>query len=224
MPSVLRAILDALEGRGEQPEIELKAPTDIDFRKMVATRRKQFASLTRKLSKGDLDPYEWAAFMEAILFDGHTNAALLGRRLAKQKWVRAALIDMARGQAATDAEHVHLHGFLEALSAKDPRYWDESTKSWIEPAILDRQTLYLGKMRGTANQAFIAETPADSLVHWRLGGSEDHCAHCPEYAALSPFEKSELPTWPGDNDTPCRFNCLCYIEIDDITGFAPVRF
>lgn len=226
MPSLAIAILDRLEDREAAlpAEVPSSVPTDADFARMLARRRKEFASITKQLVKGDIDAFEWATRFEAILLEGHTNAAHMGRMLALQEAVEGDLVDILRGQTAVDAEHYYTQGFLESLLNKDPRYWDEEAKKWNQVAIRQRQDFYLGKMRGTANEAFIAESPDEAEIYWRLGGAEDHCEECPEYAEMSPWLKNELPTWPGDNDTPCRFNCTCFVTINDIDGFKPVRF
>jgi hypothetical protein len=226
MPSLAISILDELESREAALPVDVPetVPDDADFQRMLSRRRKEFAAITRKLADGDIDPIEWANLFEASILEGHTHAAHMGRMLALQEVVEAELVDLLRGQAAADAEHFYVQGFFQALLDKDPRYWDEEAEKWNQLAIRQRQDFYLGKMRGTANQAFIEESGDDSEITWHLGGTEDHCTECPEYAGMSPFLKDELPTWPGDNDTPCRFNCLCYISIDKVDGFKSVRF
>lgn len=226
MPSLAIAILDRLEDREAAlpSEIPSSVPNDADFARMLARRRKEFAAITRQLANGDIDPVEWAERFEASLLEGHTSAAHMGRMLALQDVFEAELVDLLRGQTAVDAEHYYVQGFLESLLNKDPRYWDEEAEKWHQAAIRQRQDFYLGKMRGTANQAFVDESPDEAEITWNDTGGPNECDECPEYASMSPWKKDELPTVPGGCDTPCLFACECFLTINDIDGFKAVRF
>lgn len=224
MPSIALAILTAAGLRvGDPASLPESLPTDRDFARMVGGKHMLMGGITSRLGKAQISVLDWADMMDAILLDGHTEAAWMGRELGIQEVSARDLVDLVRGRAAADGEQFYLRGFVQALIDKDPRYWDAELEAWREDQIMARQASYLGKMRGTANGAMIEESPKDKDIWWRLGGTEDHCEECPEWAAMSPFKKGEMPTHPGDNDTPCRFNCLCYIEIDDFAGFRPVR-
>lgn len=221
MPSSL--FLQVIEGRAAVP-VAAGVPGDAEFASMVKARRRELHKLTNLFAEGTIDLAQWYDQSVAVLLEGHTRAAYFGRMLALQADVESELVDALAGQAATDAEEYYLRGFAEALLDKDPRYWDADAEKWITDTIQDRQDLYLGKMRGTANGAFLRES-VGFYFDWMLGGTEDHCSECPDYAAGSPWAVNELPTHPGNNDTPCRFNCLCFLRReDDVYGFRRLDF
>lgn len=221
MPSMALAILRG--GAFDDPEFRRETPTGA-LRAMMAKRRREFKAITKKLADGLITPVEWADLFEAILLEGHTQAAHLGRILADGEQSKESIDDLLRGTAATDEERFFLHGFKDALEALDSRYWDAENQVWLEDAITDRQANYLPKMRGTANSAWLDESPADASITWHDSDGPDECNDCHDYADLSPYTKDELPTVPGACRTPCLYNCNCWLTIDGVTGFKPVKF
>ncbi len=220
MPSLALAILI----RAAVPVVVSGIPGDPEFAGLVKARRREMHAATRKLADGLISLDDWAEMMRGLLLEGHTRGAYFGRILGLQDEVVPELVDVLAGRAAMDGETFYLRGFLDSLKQKDPRYWDAETKQWIEDRIDGRQDMYLGKLRGTANAAFLRSSPVASKFAWRLGGAEDHCEECPEYAAWGFLPEQEWPTHPGDSDTPCRYNCKCHLQRDDdVTGFKPVE-
>jgi hypothetical protein len=221
MPSIALALLLR---EAAVPEIIDVVPGDPEFASMVKARRRELHKITRLLQKGDIGIEEWYDQSVGVLLEGHTRGAYYGRLLAIQKQAKSDVIDAWAGQAAMDGEEYYLRGFAEALLAKDPRYWDAENERWILGAIEDRQDMYLGKLRGTANAAFLRES-SGYFFDWLTGGVESrHCTECPEYEAASPWGADELPTVPGACDTPCLMECNCFLKReDDVTGFKPVQ-
>lgn len=215
------AVLLGLKGESKR---SLKVPDQDAFESMIFRLRKEMLSLTEIFKSGEIDALTWADRFNAILLEGHSEAALKGRELAKQKGLKVDLVDILRGQAATDAEANNISRFLDALLGQDPRYWDDAAQAWDLAAIHRRQSLYLAPMRGTANQAFLEESADDVEIHWIDTGSPNECDECREYAAMSPFKKDELPTVPGSRDTPCDAGCECYLRVGEIEGFKRVDF
>lgn len=218
MPSIALAILR----EAAVPEITDIVPGDPEFLSMVKGRRRELHALTKKLAKGEITVDQWGEAMEGVLLEGHTRGAYYGRMLAMQKQSASELVDVLAGQAALDSETYYLRGFYDALRDKDPRYWDAEAEKWLAGAIEDRQDMYLHRIRGTANAAFLRESPG-FFFDWVLGGVEDHCTECPDLAALSPWGSNELYKYPGSNETPCLFNCRCFLKReDDVIGFKPI--
>lgn len=122
-----------------------------------------------------------------------------------------------------DGESTYLQNFLNAIkSGDDPRYFDLET-GLIKPGSMHWRTgLYVGKMRGTANQGFTAasfDEDADTEFDWELG-AEHHCEDCPRIAAMSPYNQSTMYTDPGAGDTECLGNCDCrWVRRDGVKGF-----
>lgn len=199
-------------------------PTQKDFNALSLKFRRSLHAITGRLADdSSFDLGDWFDQFDAILLDGHTSAYEMGRHLAGD--LTDDVNDLLRGMAARDAESYYVRGFVQALVDLDPRYWDAELKAWRVDAIKARQDLYLGKLRGTANDAFVSKSPADlNEWYWRLGGAEEHCEECPQIADLSPFTADTLFTKPGHCDTPCRMNCLCHLErVDGVVGFKRVE-
>lgn len=216
-------LLSALTLRAAQPISDVaKVPSQRDYEEMARKARGRLHAITDSLTVGDIDLREWFERFDSILLDAHTTAYGMGRNLAGD--LEDDINDLIRGMEARDAESYYLRGFLDALRGLDERYWDAEAEKWKADAIKSRQDLYIGKVRGTANEAFVEHTPADlDEFYWTLGGTEDHCSECPELADLSPFTKSTLFTYPGAADTPCKFNCLCHLErVDGLSGFKRI--
>jgi hypothetical protein len=210
-----RRLIDAIvTGRLVRATTTVSIPTNADFAEMILARRRDLHGATRRLVQGAINLDDWFDLFEATLLEGHTASWQMGRHLAGD--LEDDINDLLRGMAARDAESYYLRGFLDALRARDPRYWDDENAAWDEGAIRARQDMYLGKMRGTANQAFVDHTPSElDEWWWIMSANEDHCAECPELQDLSPFTRDTLFTVPGASDTPCMYNCLCYLKRGD---------
>jgi len=202
----------------DKRRVELRRqPDQAGFDQFVRDRMAQADRLASALP--DSGPIRWYDAMRGWLLDAHAEAAVLGR-------LRAGVpedtgMDAARMRGAADAESEFLAGFYDALDARDPRYWDDEAQSWRIEAIQSRARSYTGRMRGTANQAFLDESPAEATFRWVLGASESHCDDCPYFAGLEPMARDEWPTVPGANQTPCLYNCSCHLERDDgVTSFT----
>lgn len=173
--------------------------------------------LNRDLELGKIDPAEWSTKFDELLLEGHRSAVELGRA----RGGGPALSDdeaFLRARGAKDTEAEFLKGFEDAIRAKDGRYFDDNGR--LRPGSLDwRTSLYVGRMRGTANEAFVEADP-DSSYTWELGGTEEHCEDCPVMAAGSPYSSDTLPSYPGDGSTECLGNCDCVlVRSDDVRGF-----
>lgn len=140
------------------------------------------------------------------------------------------LRNMARGYADVETDFIQGYhddkgewhrGFLGDLKAKDSRYFDEETGEYIHGSMDSRADLYVGKMRGSANQAFMDFSPDDATFTWVLGDKE-HCDDCVGYSEIivnSP--KDEVIAVPGAGDSACLGNCGCTLVRDDgVAGFA----
>lgn len=170
----------------------------------------QIEKITKGLVSGDFGPDEWADRFDSVLLEGHSNAWWLGRVMGGDVSDFDEDIDLIVGRGYKDAEADYLDGFLDDLH--NGRYLT-ADGSLNAKAIAARERLYLGKMRGTVNDAFVYASAVEDQWYWRLGAVELHCLDCPEFATLfDGVSKSELFTTPGAGDTPCLGNCTCHIE------------
>lgn len=177
---------------------------------MQAARREEIANITRHLASRHISAQQWADHFDAILFEGHRRAWQLGRQRAGDFRADTEDDDLM-GRAAKDGDAEFLRSFSDALDRIDPRYFD-SNGNLKESAVQARANLYVAKMRGTANEAFVATCEDDEEFLWILGAVEQHCPDCPRIAALSPFTKETLFTTPGASDTECLSNCKCFLR------------
>lgn len=184
-----------------------------DFQKWHEDHQKyrwnQTKRLTKKLVDGTVSPEEWADLFDGVLLEGHSNAWYIGRVLGGSAG-EFNDDDLNVGRGFKDVEADYLAGFLDDI--QNGRYTlEDGTLS--DRQILARARLYVGKMRGTINEAWVYASPDESEWFWRLGGNELHCADCPHLAEiLIGVLKSELFTKPGAGDTPCLGHCLCFLE------------
>lgn len=194
-------------------------PSQADYAVMVQQRRRELVALANKLGAESLTPGAWADLFNAVLQKGHGKAWFLGRVLAGDLRPFGDT-DVLKGIAKADEDADYLRGFLDDLLARDPRYWDEDGVRLRQ--VLNRMNLYIGKMRGTANEALVESSPKNIEWYWRLGAAEEHCQDCPQLAALSPYSRDANLGYPGSGDTECLGNCTCYIELSNgLRGFDP---
>lgn len=191
---------------------------------MLKARRRELHKITQLFTSDKITLDQWFDQMTAVLLEGHTKASYFGRMLAAQEELAGELVDVLHAQAAVDGEDYYLRGFAEAIYNKDPRYWDAEAEKWKAAAIEDRQDLYLPKMRGTANDAFLRESEPFTM-DWLFGLTEKHCIDCLDMNAGNPWKPSEMPTAPGKHELICKLGCDCYLRRSDgVQGFLRVDF
>jgi len=181
------------------------------FEENQAYRWKVSQRLIERLASSKISPDEWYELFDALLLEGHTNSAWIGRSLSAGEVLELIEDDLIYGRSIKDADADYLLNFLDDITAG--RYGELTDLSSAQ--IENRVKLYINKMRGTVNSSFLDSSPPDAEWYWRLGGNEEHCTSCPELAAMSeetPFLTSDLPTVPGQGGTECLTNCLCHLE------------
>lgn len=198
-----------------------RRPSQAAFERLHASMSDDLASLAKKLVDGRLSPREWYDRFYDVLQERHTDSWVLGRWLGGDD-SKPDHIDELAGRAMADQESAYLRDFLDKVESGG-YLTDEGHLNLLK--INWRSQLYTGKLRGTSNEAFIESSPDDDLFIWKLGAvAEDHCSDCPTLAAMSPWLKDELGTWPGSGGQPCLGNCKCSLvrESDGFSGFKPV--
>ncbi len=77
-------------------------------------------------------------------------------------------------------------------------------------------TRYAKPAWGTGQQGYGDSLGVNGvLLVWELGADEDHCSDCIGLADRSPYQRGDVPTWPGAGETACRDNCYCSIVADE---------
>jgi len=193
-------------------------PTNKDFDRLATETFDKLQTLTRQLANGDLTPDEWGDAFHALLVDSHADAWLLGSRRGGRDVSELQQIANRYGQHYADTETQWLNNFIDDLA--NGRYTDDAGNLKLS-AIDARSRLYVGKLRGNANQAFVDSGTHNESYRWVMTGFE-HCEDCPRLAALSPFTANELYTVPGAGDTECLGHCRCVLvrESDGVRGFT----
>jgi hypothetical protein len=174
-----------------------RIPRQSDYAAMVRRRIEQIDRLSGRLLNQSVSPEEWAGLFDAILFEGHTDAWVLGRQRAGDDAPRGEQ-DEWMGMAAKDGEAEFLNDFLQSIEQE----------GLSEAQVRNRARSYVAKMRHTANEAFVETGADDEQYTWVLGATE-HCPDCPRLASMSPWLKSTLWTTPGGHDTDCMSGCDC---------------
>lgn len=194
-------------------------PNNATMAAMIRKRIAEFERITNRLASGKIAPAQWAELSNAVLLEGHVSAARQGRILAGSD---NQGFDLALGKMVADDQSFYLSNFLDAIEAKDPRYFDEDGALRVD-RVNRRLASYTGRMRGTGNEAFLQQSPKTAEFRWVLGRAEDHCTECPEFASMGALLRDDFPTVPGANDTPCLYNCSCtLVRTDGVSGFGPV--
>lgn len=183
------------------------------FDRAVRAARRDLRSLGRDYASGKLTAREFGDKAAERLERAHTAAVVAGRDRAGDDAPEDA-DDRAFAELVVDGEIEYLAGFVRDL--EDGRYRDGDGNEDAD-AIERRASLYASRMAGTGNEAFVL-TSDDEAWEWVLGAG-DNCSRCPDLAAGSPYKT--LPTYPGANTTPCKFNCRCRVRRSDgVEGFT----
>lgn len=177
------------------PRLVQQARFDRHFDK----RSKQAQLLVRKLGDKELTVDQFGDAFDALLWQAHTDAVVLGRKRAGDHSPLGD-DDQLLALDIKDSDADFLNGFLDRIRSGD----------LSESQIRANAQLYINKTRGTANEAFVNASDSDDLFEWRLGITE-HCNDCIDLAAGSPYGKGELWTHPAMGDTECKVNCACYL-------------
>lgn len=194
-------------------------PNQAQFAKVCRATGRKLDRLAQQLAAGDLRLTDFQELCLDVLEEGHGLAAALGRRRAGDP-VLVDGLDALRARQVMRNEREYFKAFVEQLRDKDKRYVDPEFGTFDPDKIASRSRGYIGKMRGTANNAFVDTSQVYDLFDWVMLAAE-HCSQCPELQAGSPYKRDELPTRPGAGETPCRQNCGCVlVRHDGIVGFA----
>ena len=181
------------------------------FEDMIDMNWKKAQKATGKLVADRIDVQRWADdFFDAIL-QANANSHWIGRDLVSGTKTKFGKQDILKARAIADVDAEYLQGFIDDIEAG--RYTDDEG-NLIESQIMNRQKLYMGKVRGIAGQATVDNLDVKQKIYWTLGGNEVHCVDCPVLANISPFFKDDLFTTPGACDTPCLGNCKCHLRIE----------
>jgi hypothetical protein len=185
-------------------------PTQADLDLMLSGKRGEVKDLVFRHVAGLLPPDEFGRELHAILLRGHATAGYLGRKRAGDMAPYDA-DDTEFGKMIAAEQQPFLDGFVADLEGS--RYEGEDGRQMALP-ILRRAEMYVDRMRGSANEAFVLASGPRELFWWKRHSSES-CPGCEAIAAGNPYNASTLPAFPADASQPCRTNCRCRLERGD---------
>ena len=165
-------------------------------------------TLVGLLGQGRLAPDDFVLGLFDRLLEAHQEAAYLGRYRAGDRSLPDA-DDRGFAWEVMRGEDEFLARFAQDIESG--RYTDAEGKLLL-PAIRARTALYLQRVIGTANEAWVLASPG--VIEWRLSPAE-HCDDCLELAARSPYLPMELPAVPRDGSTQCLSSCKCVLHRPD---------
>lgn len=190
-----------------------------DFDRLHASTRSEIRSLIDKLTSGKLDVDGFGDEVYGVLQEAHAEAHYQGRKRAGSKEPRNEEDDLVgRGKADNEFSEF-FEGLLEDIEGG--RYGEPGEMR--DQAIKSRSEMYCHKLRGTANESFVENSPDTSVFMWRLGATE-HCEDCLNMESQNPWTKNTLFRYPGSGDTICKVHCACRLERKDgVVGIERVE-
>jgi hypothetical protein len=192
-------------------------PTQQDWNDFSISARDELSAIANRFGEGAMNADEFMNEMHTALEELHGRSAFMGRQLAGDMSPFNA-IDSAFGKEIAANEREFLEQF--AADLRYGRYVDDDGVLNID-MVNARARSYAGRLRGTADEVFVGNSDDDAWFIWHLG-SENSCSECPVIAAGSPYTKATLDTMPGANETPCLYNCRCWLEREDgVLSFKP---
>jgi hypothetical protein len=184
-----------------------RTPTQSDWNRFARAARRRARRLVEQYAAEKITAEEFGERFRDLLADRHGRAGYLGRRRGGADWDMDD-DDREFGEVIADDEQVFLDQFVLDLALG--RY--RTAKGEPDVEAMDRRAqLYVRKLRGTSNEAFVGTADSADEIEWHLSAAE-HCADCRSYGAGSPYKPDALPAYPGDGKSACITNCKCRLR------------
>lgn len=181
------------------------------FADLHAATDAALSRLADEWAVGHLSPGMFIAAVDEVLLEAHTQAVVIGRTHAGDEAPQET-DDRLFAETIVESERGYLRDFRVDLDIG--RYTSEDGERDAE-AVRRRVTSYLGRVTGTATEAWKLTLPEDTLIWWRLSQPTDSaCEDCPRYAEGSPYEARSMKVLPAMNLTACQASCRCWAETD----------
>ncbi len=159
------------------PEFDYEEPTysQAGFDALVAFMRQESRNITQRLVNGEISADDWYQQFSNELYEGHLRAFSMG-------WIHSGSDDLEsmevraalRAREMLDHESQFLLPFVDDLEG---RYLTDD--GYLTRRIMWRMGLYIKRIRGTFNEAFVDGTPDLMEIYWRLSATELHCEKMP---------------------------------------------
>lgn len=207
-------------GQSINPNIELAykqaaspiIPTSDPFTRLMIECDGDMAKLAAELARSG-NGIAWFNSFQELVEKYHIESHVIGAGVNLQSIARGRAYQVLHLPGASGlTEFDFMSQYLSDILDKDPRYFKEG--EWDADEILRRMRFYQGKMRGTAGWGFVDVQSPVADIFWEDTGSENSCEECPMFASLSPWSKETLYTTPGGCETPCLFECECYLRTE----------
>jgi len=201
------------------------------FEAAMRKYERELDQLAQAFLKGTVDAAEFEEEMADILRRMHIDCHYQGQVMADVIPPSMTLAKVS-GSRVAQAESQYARAFANDLAILSPKVWDEVEEAWRESVITLRTRSYMGRARGTATDGWQSASLPTDLVDWVLG-KEDNCEQCPVMNAGNPwlasgstsqFQYKTLFIRPGENLTPCKFNCGCHLVRHSDGKASPLPF
>lgn len=201
------------------------------FETAMVKYERELDQLASAFIKGGVTPEEFEEELTDILRRMHIDCHYQGQVMADAV-PPSMILARSNGGRVAQAEIQYARAFAGDLATFSPKVWDAVTEAWRESAIALRTRSYMGRARGTATDGWASASAPSDLIDWVLG-KEDNCPRCPVMASDSPwllsgsttqYEYKPLFIKPGENLTPCKFNCGCYLRRHSDGALSPQPF
>lgn len=203
------------------------------FEQALKKYDRELDQLTSAFLKGEVDALTFEEELVDILRRMHIDCHYQGQVMADVIPPSMTLARFSGGRVA-QAESQYARKFANELALMAANVYDQAAEQYRAEAIRLRARSYMGRARGTATDGWTSASLPNNLVDWVMG-AEDHCEECPVMASNGPwllqgstsqFEHPTLFIRPGENLTPCKFNCGCYLvrKSDGVRSPKPFSF
>lgn len=203
------------------------------FEQALAKYEKELNQITKAFLNGSLDAIAFEEELVDLLRRMHIDCHFQGQVMADAVPPSMSLARFS-GSRVAQAESQYARAFANELAILSPKVYDEIAEQFKADVITLRARSYMGRARGTATDGWTSASMPSDLVAWELG-KEDNCPRCPVMAKDGPYllqantQQFEYPTLyirPGENLTPCKFNCGCSLRrlSDGMTSPQPFSF
>lgn len=193
----------------EDREAKRKAETLALFLALLLLTKKKMTASVMAFLLGEMHAEDLSQNLVTILTNAHAQATSLGRRLAGG----SPLHETSNLHFAIAVMTTQIGPLARLAIALRSGKW-QIKDGELPKGLQSRLLLYVKRVRGTGEDAWVRTLSSDTMITWVLGANENHCPDCPGLALESPYRADSMPTTPGRGDTPCLANCKCHLIND----------
>jgi len=200
----------------ENPKLMAQGFTE--YRNIMARFQTDMGNIVSRFQSGTMSYSEAVKSWRTLTKDRYIDMFKAGTKAVGNPYYTDADIGLTRKDLsfinkARRAEAKFFQRFLRDI--KDPLHG--APKGTLGRRIkahdyMNRGGYYAKSAKAQMFNGMVAGAGQNLIIHWKLGTPQgDHCDVCPIYANRQWTWKT-LPTVPRAGDTPCLFNCYCFVD------------